>query len=711
MEIATVDQSEPTFADLLNRARDTVKRRWKVLALVTLGVFALCVVAIFMMTPRYEATARMRIDPTRDPVATQQSQVNAALSDEAIDTEVSQFYSLALARTVVEELDLLSDPEFKEVLAAAAPQNIGTPEDRANVIAAHLLDNLGVYREDQTYVLGIGYRSKDRIKAAEIANAFARNYIQKTVDSRTSVAESQAEWYKEQLANLDTEVRDADATAARFRIENGLAQGSSEQWNNGTIIDQQVAPLSGTLADAESFAAQARANYTAARRMARQGMAGGITEVVQSPTITALRSQRATVIEEKGRVTGLYGTKHPLSKLIQGRIDEIDREINAETSRILNSVGSVAIAASARSESLRQSLNNLETMRAQQTRASVIASSLDREADAKRALYDEMTKESLQSMQVANNGMASATIIDLARPPERPSSPNKPLFLGLALILALGAGIGSIATIEMLSGTVLKSSDVEDKLGMSLLAVVPKVNDMHPAGLLIERPTSFYAESLRIARGAVLGTGGIDEKLRVIAFTSAVPGEGKTTTSLGFARTLAVAGLKTLLVDCDVRRATMQQAAEMPHQGRGLVEYLSNQASLDDVTIESGLENLDMVLVREPHFASTNLFESGLLRQLIVAAKAKYDYVILDLPPLMGLADGRMLATYADALVLVVKWNDTPISLVQSAIDALRKTATEPFGVIVNAVDEKAEPLGGGYYQSRYTYYYQESKT
>jgi len=711
MEIAVAQQSEPTLAELIGRVRETMRRRWKVMALVAAIVFILGTVATYLITPQYTSTVRVRIDPTRDPVASQNGNAKSELSDEAIDTEVSAFYSLGLAKEVVKELDLVKDPEFAKALEASSAA-VANSADRETAVAGLLLQNLGVYREQQTYVINVDYVSPDPIKASQVANTFADKYIEGAVGSRTSVAASQAEWYQEQLLQLSDQVRSADAAAARFRAENGLALGASEGgFGAGTITDQQVPALSGSLAEAESAAAAARASYQAARQQASRSRSGEVKEVLDSPVMSSLRNQRAVVIQARGEAQTRYGARHPQVQKIDTQLADIDQQIAEESRRVIASLASVSAAADAQASSLKSSLDRLEDVRSNQTRASVIADSLDREANAKRDLYKQLTEESQGAMQASKNSMSSATVVDRAIPPEDPSSPNKPLYLALALIAGLAAGAATIAVQEMLSGTIRNADDVEQKLGLRLLSVIPRVTEGEPANVMLERPTSYFAESLRIARTALLGAGAPHDDLHVIGFTSSVPAEGKTTTSLSFARTLAVAGVRTLLIDCDVRRAAMQGTAGIKAPDKGLVDYLSGDAASDDIVVASGLDNLDLILVRAPHFASTNLFEGNRMRDLIATARASYECVILDLPPLMGLADGRMIAAHADAVVFVVKWDDTPISVATSAVDALRAIGKEPVGVLVNSVEEKAELLGGGYYSSRYTYYYEGTPT
>ncbi|EJL28309.1 AAA family ATPase [Novosphingobium sp. AP12] len=708
MEIALAQQNDATLAELLGRARDTLQRRWKTFAVVALGIFVVLAVAVFFLKPNYTATVHVRIDPTRDPVATQRGDAKSSLSDESIDTEVSAFYSLALAKTVVDELRLTND-------AAFAPSNddplIRTSEDRKTAVATTLLRKLAVFREQQTYVLNVAFEDRDPVKAAQIANSFASNYIKGAVGSRTSVASAQAQWYREQLAELSGQIAQADGAAARFKAAHGLTVGTVDGSFQGTITDQQVPSLAASLADAESSAAAAKAEYQAARAQSARAGSGSVGAVLQSPIIAQLQAQRATAVQQQTQAAAQYGPRHPVSRQNADNVASIDRQIAAASSRVISSLGSAAASADARAASLRTALGQVENVRTEQARASVVANTLDRDAQTKRDLYKQLSEEAQGSLQASQNSMSSATIVDQAIPPKEPSSPNKPLYLALAAILGAMAGAATIAIQEMLSGSIRSTEDIEEKLGLRMLAAVPYVEDKHPASLLMDRPTSFYAESFRIARTALFGSKGWPAETPIIAFTSSLPGDGKTTSSLAFARSLSDTERRTLLIDCDVRRAAMQEASGINPGKLDLIAYLQGRANPDEITIKTDSPHLDVIMVNAPFFNSTNLFESDRMARLLEVARQNYDQIVLDLPPIVGLADGRNLAALADAIVFVVKWNSTPLPAARNALDALQAIGREPAGVLVNAVAETSGMLAGGYYLDRYSNYYQSTSS
>ncbi|MGE4324105.1 MAG: AAA family ATPase, partial [Sphingobium sp.] len=321
--------------------------------------------------------------------------------------------------------------------------------------------------------------------------------------------------------------------------------------------------------------------------------------------------------------------------------------------------------------------------------------------------YDKMSELALTSAQATQNSSAQAVVIERAQPPLSPAFPNKPLILALGLVAAVVVGGGTIAMQEMLVTGMQTVEEAENILGIPVLAAVPKVGRVgNPADILTERPTSLFAESLRIARASILGVRGTRPP-QIIALTSALPGEGKTTTALSFARTLAMNGARTLLVDCDVRRASMRGLLPHANVASGLIELLHGEATLDEVIQPSGTENLDHLLVRSPYFSSENLFGDGKMEGLLAQLRQRYESIVLDLPPLIGLADGRFIAALADVAVLVIRWNATPADAASSALGWLKSDGANPVGSIYTMVDTSAEAIGGLYYSKKYSAYYQ----
>ncbi|ONF95748.1 GumC family protein [Sphingomonas jeddahensis] len=690
-------EPDARMGDVVARVSDALRRRWMLFIGIVSAVTLIGVLAVASMPPHYTAAARIRLDPSRSPLAGNAQAQRAELTPEAIDTEVMALRSPELAQAITAAHNLRADPEF-------APAN-GTAAS-GHAVTAALLSHLTVDREAMAYVLQLRFTSADPLKAAALANAFAEGYIDRRMTNRVGTAERQSAWFRQRLDELGREVMEAEASAADYRARAGIVHSSAGP-GAGTISDQQVAPLASSLASAESDAAAARSNLAAARAQVARGGMDAVSEVLGSVVIADLRRQRAEVLRARGEIDARYGERHPESIRVANQLASLDGQIDAEAQRVIGSLQASAAAAEARAGSLRASLDMLEHQREHSTRDAVIAAGLEREAAAKRALYERTSQMSLESMQAARLPIAQAEVIERAAPPVRPSAPNKPLLYALVLIVAMAAGMGTVAVIELSGGGLRSIKEIEDRLGVPVLAVVPRVRSgQNPADVMLERPASMFAESLRIARAAILGAR--EEHVpRVIAITSALPAEGKTTVALAFARTLAIGGTPTLIVECDIRRAVLRELVRSGSSGPGLIEVLRGEADAGEAIRPGDVTNLDQLLVRSPFFKADDPFGEGRMERLIAGLRDRYGHIVLDLPPLIGLADGRPLAALADATAVVIKWNATPAPAAASALSWLRTDGSNPVGVILTQVDPAAPAVGGLYHHSKlYSDYY-----
>jgi succinoglycan biosynthesis transport protein ExoP len=699
-------ESEAQLADIVQMVRDTVTRRWLMLLIVFLAVSILGIVAVQFLPVSYSSIAKVRIDPTLNPLATKSADGKSELTPEAIDTEVATIQSLSLARGIVQQFHLENDPDFAKALKDGG-NGPSTQQNRETLLANAVLKKLAVQREKLTYILDVAFTSPDPIKSARIANAFAKGYISAKIGNKSGSAERQSQWFERRLKELADDARAADAQVADFRAKAGIVESDGGNTNGSTITDQQIAPLAGSLATAQADAAAAQSDLGAARGQTARGARDSVGGVLSSSVVQDLRRQRAELVRNLAEIGVRYGDRHPETIRVRDQLAGIDALIQSEERRVMSSLAANAASTQARVSSLKQSMTDLESKRANDTRNAVIADGLEREATAKRALYDRMSQMALDSMQEARVSMAPAEVVEVAQPPAKPTSPNKPLFYLVALVLGLVAGGAVIAVQELMSGGLRSAEDAERTLGLTMLAAIPKVaKGVNPADLLITEPTSFFSESLRIVRAAVLGQRG-QVTPKVIALTSALPSEGKSTTALAFARTLAIANSKTLLIECDIRRAIMQRMVKGAPPRTGLVEVLHGDARVDEAIVPGDVPGLDHMLVVSRYFSSEDIFGGGAMEGLLNELRGRYDHIILDLPPLMGLADGRFLAVLADATIMVVKWDDTPAAAASSAINWLRTDGANPIGMVYSMVGQGAEGAGGLYYYSRkYAEYY-----
>jgi succinoglycan biosynthesis transport protein ExoP len=704
MDMPIEFSEENRLGDLIAGLRDCFRRRWRLF----LGLVVLVCLAggiwILTMKPTYEATARLRIDPARNPMGESVQERQASLNPEALQTEVSILRSSELAIDVMNRLQLRANPVF---LKSLPPGLTGAALDMA--IVDKLQSDLRVSRQELTYVIEVGYLSRDPAMAARTANTFVDAYLDRKLGKSTGTAARQSDFLRLQLDELGGEARQAEVELAKYRAAAGLVETSGGR-SQGTMLDEQIAALSSQLAIAESAAAAAQAAYMAALNQQSTSGAESVSEVRSSSVIADLRKTRAETLRTLGETGARYGEKHPENIRARQQLSVVDSQIQDEAKRIVSSLNSDAKAAQARANSLRSTMASLEAKRLSNAQAAALVGGLESEANSKRAAYDQISQLSVRSSSAARNPIVQVDVIDRATLPADPISPNRPMLFSFILLASLAVGGGGVSLLEAMSSGLRSSQDIERRLGIPFLAAVPAVSSekLTRDFLLQPSPTAF-SEAIRIAQAA-LAQGGSRQMPKVIALPSALPGEGKSTTALALAGVMAAARNRVLLVECDIRRAALSAMLAMEPPASGLVQVLSGEAELGDAIVPSGTDMLDLLLVREPCFTSPELFGTGNMGTLLDRLKDDYDIIILDVPPLIGLADARILCALADANIVVVRWNETPSKVASSALALLRDDGSNVAGAIYTMVDSSAEVVGGLYYKRKYAGYYQESE-
>ena len=694
----------PPFSRALNM-RDlggALKRRWLLFSVVTLLVTAAALGASLLFTTMWSATAQILIEPNRRTAADLAAQAGGGPPDQAVvDTQVGLMRSRGVAARVVRQLDLVRDAEFNK-----PPREGARPADPVERTVNGLLDHVDVARADTTYLVGLTVRSVDPAKAATIANAFADQYVASSVETQVGTATQQSATLRRQLADLGAELQAADARAAQYRAGAGIALGAT----GGTITDQQVAPLSNQLATAEAQAAAARSNLAAARAQIGSGGYEAVSGVLDSAVIADLRRQRAEVLRAQGEATARYGPRHPESVSLAEQLGGIDRQLREESGRIVSGIESEARAASASAASLRAELGRLRGRQAGDTRAAVIAESLERQAEAKRTVYNQLAQAAQQTTQQRVGTEPLGRIVERAKTPVEPGFPNRPLFALLGLFLGLLTALAAVMLAETLNTKIVSSEEVERMLGLPFVASVRRLRLRRGATAwdhVLEKPMSSYAETMRTIRQTLSldDSGGPS----VVAICSSLPGEGKTSLAASLGRAMALSGDRVVLIDCDVRRNALRALA--PSDAGGLTELLAGTVGLEDALIVDEPTGLAVLQPARAEFTPRDLFGGDAMAGLIATLRARYDRILLDTPPVLAVADARALARLSDTVLFLVRWNRTSRFAARSALSRLAGDGPKRILAVLTMTEARAGTVSKSdpaYYHKEYASYYQE---
>ena len=685
----------------VQRVIEAFRRRLWVFALVTAVVFLMVAFNTLTATRIFTATADVQLDVRGVDIlgpAVQDVQPGLRPENASIDTEIEIMRSRALAARVVDALNLTEDPEFAPIPRPSTWQRIRamfgatTPpqsEDPQALAIRRELTTMGVqgrfraFRFGTTYIVRMQFTSVDPNKAAVIANAFADNYLTMQLETKYEQIATAREWLRTRLEALSSEVEQKERAVEEYRIASGLISTGST-----TVNEQTMSELNTQRVQAELEVAAARAELA--------GIAAGASssQALSSPVVAPLRTQQAELARRRAELSTRYGPRHPDMLQIDRQIEDLQRQIDAEISRITQNLRTRVNIAEERLASLRQSLSGQTETIETNTVAGVRLRELERDAATSRALYDALRERFQQMTETSGIERADARITSEATPPFSPSAPKRKLNMLLGLIVGMGLGVVAVFIVELLEQSLRTPEDIQSRVGAPCLGVIPFVDRrtrtvdgelLSPEDFILKRPLSAFGEALRSIRAGVFFANP-DRKVKVIAVTSGLPDEGKTTTAVGLARISALAGSKTVIVDCDLRHRSATHCLGLEVE-KGLTEVLFRSASLSEVILKDEGSGADIVPLAQAEFTPRDLFSSDAMKSLIEALKTRYDVVILDTAPVMPISDTRVLSSIADAVVMVARWGRTPASVVRGAAERLRAHGANIAGVVLEGVE------------------------
>lgn len=691
-----------------------LRRRWMILCAAMAAAIVIAAAAYIAAEPRYLATAQVALERSAEQVIKVDSVIPTTDPDSAaVDTEVQVLRSPELIGRVVDRLRLSSDPAFNNAAGQGPPTAKPDLIGRQRAIGT-LLGGLTVKRDGLSYAISVSFEGSTPVQSAQIANALVDDYVSGQVGSKTDATQRASKFLEERLQDLRAQVLGAEREVAEYRSAHSLFAVSEAS----TVTQQELSGLSTQLAQAKAENAAAQARLSAARSQLSRGRSGEeLGDSLDSPVVSQLRAQRAEVAREVGALEKRYGPRHPDLVRAQSQLRVADQQIAAEVQRIVSNVSIQASIASQRAGSLAGSVAQSQGKLASDNEASVRLGELERNAESARTLYQAFLDRYRQTVAQAGLEQSDSYIVSRARVPGAPSSPSLLIYAAMAVVGGLGVGVLLVVLLQLLERGLETSDAIEDILGLSMFASIPDANTLPgyrklglpapPAELLLKRPQSAYAEAFRTLRTSIQFAEAT-RQVRVVAITSAVPGEGKTTTAMGLARAMAAAGGKVLLIDADSRRrASSRQFAE--NVTLGLDEVLAGQASLEQAIVKDSLSGA-FLLPQRLDSKGVGLTESPRLAELIEQVRERYDLVILDTPPVLPVDEARVIASMADGVVFLVRWRKTPSKAASVALRRLYDVHAEMLGAVLTLVDvreqERAGYEGGGTFLKAYRPYY-----
>ena len=654
--------------DLVGWLRLLWRRALLILGVVVLGT-AGAAIAIAYLPRQYVAEALLLIEP-RPALGGRDGAVNAGLDRDSatIDSQVQVLRSRSLARRVIVRLGLDADPELRGGKGEAAVPPAGEDEVEPALVEA-FLGRLDVVRRGKTRVIAVAYRSADPNKAARVANAVAELYVADQLSSKFELSRRAASWLASRLKELEDQVAQAERellafrTRAREREQGFLARARNE------LAGLERAHV---LARSERLALEARLE-----RIKRNGAQGlrGVLVGEASPLLASLESLRAELVRREAELLGRYGERHPAVQNLRREKAELDRQIRAERAALLVRVEAEVEQARVREQALARELERLKRAAQLALEAEVREQELARRVEVARGLYEAFLRRLQDAAGREEIELADVRVISEAQPPTAPEFPDPLVWLSFSgagsFLLALFA-----AYLLEQSGRGFRSAEALARfLGGVETVVLPRLRRRQlagrdPADYAIERPRSRYSEGLRELLALALRKPRAEEGGVVWLVASALPAEGKSSLALALGRLAAAEGFRAAVLDLDLRRAELQSRLGL-QGGPGIAELLEGRARPEEVMRQDPRTPL-VLLPAAPALAQpTRLLTRQAFADLLKELRRRFDFIVMDSPPLAAVADARLLAAHADGLVMLVQWAATGRTVLRRALARL----------------------------------------
>lgn len=734
-----VVENDANSETALLQVRDFLKRQWRLIALVTgLGI-VVGATYIALSPAKYTAETDMIIDTKRVTWTQAEMQAeNHPIEDASVESEIETTKSEKVALAVIRRLHLDDDPEFigsgrqltRHILSLlklkSGTEAALTKEELERRALGVVENNLRVTRLGRSYIEQIAYTSLDRNKAANIANAFADAYIEDQLQAKFEATHRASDWLQQRIGELRQQASDAFKAVQDFKSQNGIIIGVDGKLASEVELDQ----LGIALAKARADTSQAKARLDRITRVLEQRPDPNkesfnipdpiVTDALSNPVITRLRQQFLDDQNKESEWSARYGADHQAARNLRAEMAALQRAIWDEISRIAESYKSELQIAKSQEESIDKRMTEVFQSSASTREKQVRLRELETSANTYRNIYETFLSRFTQSVQQQSFPSTEARVVTPASPPSVPSSPKITLTIALATLCGFGFGVMAGFAREQMNRQIHTRAEIEKLLGTSCLAVLPKVAERNlslgkrktkrESGAFRQlsdvAPFSSTAEALRYIKVAIdLHPG----ESKVIGIVSALPGEGKTTVAAAFSAFLAKGGARTLVVDADLRNPSMTRTLGYSN-APGLLNMVADKTDFDSLVISDSLFKFDFLpsSTQIKPLNSSDILNSSAVKQMLKAAKSNYDYVLVDLPPVLSVVDVKAAAHLFDAFVLVVEWGSTSADDLVRAVGASNILSERLLGTVLNKADEVAMRRFEGYSDRHYNYYTNE---
>lgn len=664
--------------------------RWLILGAIAVGL-ALAVATTLLTAPQFRAWVTIEVNPPTVDVSDEQSRQRASQSTQSYDivaTQVGLLASRSLAERVAQDLNLAADSDFVGTA--------GDPASRIRAAANRIQGGLKVIPPEVGQLIKFSYVDSNPQRAARIANGIADAFINSNLQRRYEASAYARTFLQNQIAKVRGDLEKGERQLVAYAQAQGIINTGSggegkQAGDTNNLQGESLVALNQALAAATARRVSAEGAYQSAQLAA--------TSASSDASVAPLRTQKATLEADYQQKLSTLKPDHPDMVAERRQIEELNKQIASQTAAVVsgkvNSVAADYRAAVAAENALRGQVAGLKGSVLNLRGRSIQYNILQRDVDTNRALYDALLQRYKEIGVAGGVGSAPVSIVDHAEAPSGPFKPNLLFNLLVGLAGGLLAGLVTAVALELLNDTIKNREDVRSKLGLACLGAIPKaraksnfIDELKDPASSLSEAYSAVLTSLRFSTGE--GTP------KVLTVTSARPAEGKSSTALALAQNCARRGQRVLLIDADLRNPAFKSASDQ----QGLTKLLTTHGSIEHEVMPTQHEDLWLLPCgpRPPNPA--DLLSTGRFAEILAEAAKHFDMVLVDAPPVLGLADAPLIAAACGNVMLIVEAGKTRTRAAIEALNRVEATGAHVIGATLTKSPEAA--TGYGYSAYRY---------
>jgi succinoglycan biosynthesis transport protein ExoP len=747
---ASLEDAEPAATDLRSLL-GTVLRHWKLICILPLVAMVGTSLIMNVVPPQFKSTTEVLIVNPKVQIETTVRQTTGFPDAAAMSTQIALVQSKSLALRVAKELELDKEPLFLQHGAIQLLEQLGSSEmwesfgplrdslrqlreslglsrqEESNVAgqpeagpdqpsaaldeaAEELRQRIQVERLGASYVLAISITTQNPALSQRIADALAKNFLAEELEARSDARGRAAGWLKKWVSELRESLSQTEGEIEKIKAESGLSEvGLNPIGLSVNVTEQQMSELNRQVAEARAEVMGKKLRLEQARHLFETGGdLQAIPDVMTSAPITQLRHQQSELKWREQELRSKFGDRHGEVMAVRAQLASVNRQMNDEAQHIITNLQSTYDLAVQRQNALEANLRSLQTSPTDNSSAYVKLRALQPAADAKRKLFEQALGDLDELSRRAAADDEGGRIIapaSLARPPN--VLRRIMIYSGVG-VFATAVGTAIAFLVEYLQSGFRTHVMAERTLGYPVLGMIPVLRGRFrrmSGGLLVEAlmrdrrsQLSTAVETARI----VLRFSNAATTPKVILVTSAIPGEGKSAVARLLATSSALAGRRTVLLDCDLHHSSLSR--QFATTGSGLTQVLKGESDIASVTVQDPATGLFVIPAGSAAKSPADLLSSELMQGLVERLRQQYDYVVMDASPLLPVVDALVLAALADKIVMIVEWGRTSRTSVSEALKTLRIAGHSIGGIVLNKVDYKRLASYGYGFGRDYTY-------